>query len=165
MSAESLLHITCCMPNQSAQRIIVPRFPGSCMPSATMVTLFFNVRGCKSGILKTPITWLGVERNDNLSSNISSTSVTTDALSPFLSIQSFKAKISCGQIDGSPNNSLIIFGPSATKTLSASLNFLSPKLLIYLTLDLTIIAFLLKNLCFSAGKLIFFQYHYFWLQH
>ncbi len=135
------------------------------MPSTITDTLFFISSGDFAGILNTPITWLGDERNDNRSSMISSTSVMGNEGLGCCLIHSSKAKISIGTIAGSPNNSLIIFGPSATNTLSASLNFLSPKLLIYLTLDFTIIAFLLKTLCYSAGKLIFFQYRGCWLQH
>ena len=142
-SAVSLLQKISVMPNQSAIRMMVPRFPGFCTPSSandnfpigtTQLSVSFQ-----SGMLKTASTSCGVCRKLTLRNSSAETSIIS---APWHSlslhdIHSCVATMSLALITRS--KSPTTFGPSATKTLSANRFFFSSSERMYFILALDII--------------------------
>ena len=73
----------CLIPNQSAVRIIVPKLPGSCIPSNNKVDVFLKSDKAVSFYFSTKaITLLGVCSRLSLPNIISSTSTTSAGKCP-----------------------------------------------------------------------------------
>src|SRR5436853_7006191 len=85
-SAQSSLQMICWTPNQSAVRMIVPRFPGSCIVSSTNETFCLTTGSLTKNFFTTATTWLAVVNWEILSNScwlIISTTFTSLTNFPF----------------------------------------------------------------------------------
>ena len=170
-SAVSRLQMIVAMPNQSAMRIIVPRFPGSCTPSRTRHRLLANHSGAGNeldcGVLKIPITCWGCCRKLALRNSSSLTRMCSASLEWLLGMVSNHSSVPMRHCGWKParSSSLTILVPSATKTPSLCLAFFCSRLCMYFSLFLLIIVqsydYFPYIWCFSGcffSVVVFFSY-------
>ena len=113
------LHNILCMPNQSANRIIVPTLPGSCTPSKAKASSSVGCQGTGVGFSKTATTCCGACKSETRASSDADSSRTSAA--GHCALLCRKSAVAKSSRQGSKaSRSPTTFGPSAMKRPSAS---------------------------------------------